>query len=699
MQETVQLTERQQAVLRRVVEEFVGTGQPVGSKTLVERSDLRVSPSTVRAELAELEQLGLLTHPHTSAGRVPTERGYRYLRRRAARPTRAAAARLSRSTCTSTNTEVESALQATTEMLSQVTRLLALVSAPPLEATHVRHVEVLLLQPQLVMVVVITSAGGVSKRLFHFEEPVDAGLAQWANDYLNEAVAGLQLGTGLLRRRFEDRGPEPRRARVPRRAPAGVHRARLGRAATVRRRRRRPARARFARTSSTPTAACSSSSSAAPTCSTCSAQPSALAASLRPRRARARASGARRDRARRRVLRARPSRARRRQPRRPRADGLREGARRRSLGRARALALRRVDLRRRLRLRPQTAAATFRRWRPPTATTTSCSESDATRARPRSSAPSGGSRASFIPTCPTRPTRRSASAKWSRRTRCCRRRETRDLYDRYGHAGLRSGGFQSGHVDFGNLADLFSAFFGDDVLFGGRAGSRRAHGADVAAIVEIDLVEAAHGVTLEVPYEVAVTCARCGGEGAEPGSAITTCATCGGAGRLQQVTRSVFGEFVRTQTCPTCSGTGRQIEQPCTECRGAGRVVEERTLAVEIPPGIHHGQQIRHTGEGHAGRRRRPRGRRLRRGAHPARRALRARGRRHLHDRRPSPSRRPRSARPSRSRRSTATRSSSFPPGRSPARSSSCAAAACPCSRVAAAATSASSSTSSCRAG
>src|SRR5881227_1207615 len=208
MQETVQLSERQAAVLRRVVEEFVGTGQPVGSKTLVERSDLRVSPSTVRAELAELENLGLLTHPHTSAGRVPTERGYRYyadelLGRLEPQPP---AFPLD---LTSTSNGVESALQATTEMLSQVTRLLALVSAPPLEVTHVRHIEVLLLQPQLVMVVVITSAGGVSKRLFHFEEPVDAGLAQWASDYLNEAVAGLQLGTGLLRRRFEDPGLSP----------------------------------------------------------------------------------------------------------------------------------------------------------------------------------------------------------------------------------------------------------------------------------------------------------------------------------------------------------------------------------------------------------------------------------------------------------------------------------------------------------
>jgi heat-inducible transcriptional repressor len=208
MQETVQLTERQGAILRGVVEEFVATSQPVGSKALVERAELRVSPSTVRAELAELEALGLLTHPHTSAGRVPTEAGYRYyadelLGHLEPQP---AAFPLD---LTSTNTEVEVALQATTEMLSQVTRLLALVSAPPLEVSHVRHVEVLLLQPQLVMVVVITSAGGVSKRLFHFESAVDPGLALWASDYLNEAVSGLQLGTGLLRRRFEDASLSP----------------------------------------------------------------------------------------------------------------------------------------------------------------------------------------------------------------------------------------------------------------------------------------------------------------------------------------------------------------------------------------------------------------------------------------------------------------------------------------------------------
>ena len=176
--------------------------------------------------------------------------------------------------------------------------------------------------------------------------------------------------------------------------------------------------------------------------------------------------------------------------------------------------------------------------------------------------------------------------------------ERRELYDRFGHAGLRSGGFQPGSFDFGSLSDLFSAFFGDD-LFGGRAG--RTRGADIAARVEIELAEAATGTKREVPFGVAVPCAHCGGNGAEPGTAVTTCPTCGGRGRVSQASRSVFGEFVRTGTCPTCSGSGRIVQQPCTQCGGDGRVFEERTLEVEIPAGIHDGQRIRLSGEGHSG--------------------------------------------------------------------------------------------------
>jgi molecular chaperone DnaJ len=181
--------------------------------------------------------------------------------------------------------------------------------------------------------------------------------------------------------------------------------------------------------------------------------------------------------------------------------------------------------------------------------------------------------------------------------------ERRQLYDRFGHAGLKSGGFRPTTFDLGDLSDLsdlFSAFFGDDLFgVGGRTG--RARGADIAARVEIDLVEAARGTTREVPFQVAVPCTRCDGSGAEPGTRVTACPTCTGTGRVRQVSRSVFGEFVRTQTCPTCSGSGRAIEHPCDACHGVGRVVEERTLELDIPAGIHDGQRIRLSGEGHAG--------------------------------------------------------------------------------------------------
>jgi molecular chaperone DnaJ len=177
--------------------------------------------------------------------------------------------------------------------------------------------------------------------------------------------------------------------------------------------------------------------------------------------------------------------------------------------------------------------------------------------------------------------------------------ETRELYDRYGHAGLKGGGFTPGSFDFGSISDIFSAFFGDD-LFGGGA-ARRARGADIAAEVEIELVEAARGLTREVPFGVSVQCRRCTGSGAEPGTTPVTCPNCGGAGRVQQVTRSVFGQFVRASACPQCSGAGQIVTTPCTECQGSGRTLEERRLEVKIPAGIHDGQQIRITGEGHAG--------------------------------------------------------------------------------------------------
>ena len=178
--------------------------------------------------------------------------------------------------------------------------------------------------------------------------------------------------------------------------------------------------------------------------------------------------------------------------------------------------------------------------------------------------------------------------------------ETRALYDRFGHAGLRSGGFQPTPFDFGSLADIFSAFFGDDV-FGVATGARRARGADIAAEVEIDLEEAATGVKRSVPVQVALSCEECGGDGVEPGTTAAACDNCAGTGRIQHVSRTGFGEFIRSQACARCGGTGRIVEHPCKRCEGAGRTVEERDLEIEIPAGIHDGQRIRLSGEGHSG--------------------------------------------------------------------------------------------------
>jgi heat-inducible transcriptional repressor len=192
------LSERQELVLSRLVQEYLDGGAPVGSKAL--SSTFEWGPSTIRHELANLEELGLLAHPHTSAGRVPTEAGYRYFVDRLL-PDTPSGPILSLSLV---RRELDEAMRVTTETLSQVTNLLAIVTAPPIETSTIRHVEVLKLQPQVVMVVVITSTGGVSKRLFTFARPVDAGLSDWAASYLNERLVGLGLGARILHQRLHD---------------------------------------------------------------------------------------------------------------------------------------------------------------------------------------------------------------------------------------------------------------------------------------------------------------------------------------------------------------------------------------------------------------------------------------------------------------------------------------------------------------
>src|SRR3954462_7128628 len=197
----LEISKRQSILLRHVIETQVQLGHPVGSKWLAEHVQVPWGPSTIRAELARLEELGLLRHPHTSAGRVPPARGYgEYvdaLLESGELPAKTEALDLSLM-----RREVDEAMRATTEQLSQVTNLLAIVSAPPIATTTIRHIEVLLLQPQVAMVVVITSTGGVTKRVISYDAPVDPGLVSWSASYLNEVLGGMGLGARMLNNRL-----------------------------------------------------------------------------------------------------------------------------------------------------------------------------------------------------------------------------------------------------------------------------------------------------------------------------------------------------------------------------------------------------------------------------------------------------------------------------------------------------------------
>jgi molecular chaperone DnaJ len=185
--------------------------------------------------------------------------------------------------------------------------------------------------------------------------------------------------------------------------------------------------------------------------------------------------------------------------------------------------------------------------------------------------------------------------------------DRRATYDRYGHEGLRSGGYSPNFEGFGSVADIFEAFFGgggggfSSIFGGGGRPGGPVQGGDVAASAEITLEQAAQGAAVEVAYDAVSVCENCRGNGAEPGTPIETCSRCGGTGQLRAVSRTPFGQVVRAATCDVCGGDGRVAKSPCHVCRGRGRTVERVKVSVEVPAGIDDGQRIRISGRGHAG--------------------------------------------------------------------------------------------------
>ncbi|MDD6395940.1 MAG: molecular chaperone DnaJ [Firmicutes bacterium] len=184
--------------------------------------------------------------------------------------------------------------------------------------------------------------------------------------------------------------------------------------------------------------------------------------------------------------------------------------------------------------------------------------------------------------------------------------EKRARYDQFGHAGVDpnygAGGAGSYNVDFGDLGDIFSSFFGGGFGGGGRSNPNAPRrGADIRQSVMLSFEEAAKGCRKEVSYKRVETCNECGGTGAKPGTSPKTCPDCNGTGYVRVNQRTPFGVIQSQHACEKCRGTGKIIEQKCSKCSGMGKVRVTSTKTVDFPAGVDEGQQVRVTGAGDQG--------------------------------------------------------------------------------------------------
>jgi len=192
--------------------------------------------------------------------------------------------------------------------------------------------------------------------------------------------------------------------------------------------------------------------------------------------------------------------------------------------------------------------------------------------------------------------------------------EKRAAYDRYGEAGLKAGAGGFHHVDLAEALSIFMRDFGGlgggfESLFGGgrpQAESRR--GQDIRVAVKLTLQEVATGAKRTVKLKTLLRCENCAGSGGARGTRPSPCSTCGGTGEVRRATRSVFGQFVSVAPCPACGGEGAVITDPCEVCRGDGRIRGERSVPVDIPPGVSSNNYITLRGQGAAGPRNGPNG-------------------------------------------------------------------------------------------
>ncbi len=192
--------------------------------------------------------------------------------------------------------------------------------------------------------------------------------------------------------------------------------------------------------------------------------------------------------------------------------------------------------------------------------------------------------------------------------------QKRAAYDRFGKAGVGgAGGFDYHHVDLSEALNIFMRDFGgmsglESLFGGGRPRQDHRRGQDVRVTLRLTLTEVATGVKKSVRLKSLERCTVCDGSGAKAGTKPSTCTTCGGSGEVRRAARSMFGQFVSVSPCPTCAGEGTVIANPCEACRGEGRVRGDRTVSVDIPPGVASNNYLTLRGQGAVGPRNGPSG-------------------------------------------------------------------------------------------
>ena len=587
------LEPRKAAILNAVVTEYIGSAQPVGSQHVVDAPGVSVSSATVRSDMAALERDGYLAQPHTSAGRIPTDKGYRFFVDQLGGPgTLDPGGRQQvRQFFDHAHGEIEEMLERTSGLLADLTDCTAMVMGPSHDSAVIRSVQLVGLGHRLALVVVVLSDGAVQKQSLDLPEDAD-------DHVLSEA--GGRLAAHALGAPLAQVAPVARPSGDPTvdaivSAGLAALRSLVGADGHDQ---------LFVGGSSRMAAAFDAVETVRSVLTILEQQ--LVVVSLLPRHPGHRAHRGHRHRARRRaagVVRhrghARVGRRRRGgddRPARSHEDELPAGpgrgpgrgrAPRRAPGRGRPMT--ETDLYELLGVRRDASDEELKR----------AYRSKAREHHPDTNQDDSDSGEHF----------KEISLAYE----VLSDPERRARYDRFGPAGVfgnAAGGGASGDPFGGGLGDLFDAFFNG--MGGAQQGRGRRTGPmpgpDAELVVELTFREAVFGVQRQVDVTTPVHCDTCEGTGATPGTTVARCPECQGAGELRRVRQSILGQVITAVACPRCQGTGQSIESPCADCGGEGRRSETRTLTVDIPAGVDDGSTLRLAGHGPAGFRGGPNG-------------------------------------------------------------------------------------------